>query len=158
FLYLAAAAPFIFIFRWLIRHQLNQKLAVAVTQKELKSSPLNFVRLIPEFFLMFALVFILIALARPQKNNEKVEQWTEGIDIMIGLDISQSMEISDFEPNRLEAAKKVALDFIEGRKQDRIGLVIFSGDAFSLSPLTTDYDLLKNYIKEIKFDMIANKG
>jgi Ca-activated chloride channel family protein len=65
---------------------------------------------------------------------------------MIALDISQSMQIEDFLPNRLEAAKKVARDFIDGRVQDRIGLVVFSGDAFSLSPLTTDYDLLKSYL------------
>jgi len=97
-------------------------------------------------------------LARPQKTNEKVEQWTEGIDIMIALDISQSMQIEDFLPNRLEAAKKVARDFINGRVQDRIGLVVFSGDAFSLSPLTTDYDLLKSYLDEINFEMIENRG
>lgn len=158
FLYLAAAVPLIFIVRWLLRHQFNQKLAVAVTQKELKSSPVNLIRLLPEVFILFALVLIMLALARPQKTNEKVEQWTEGIDIMIGLDISQSMQITDFEPNRLEAAKEVALNFISGRTQDRIGLVIFSGDAYSLSPLTTDYDLLKTYIESIDFDMIENRG
>jgi Ca-activated chloride channel family protein len=97
-------------------------------------------------------------LARPQKTNEKVEQWTEGIDIMIALDISQSMQIEDFKPNRLQAAKDVARDFINGRKQDRIGLVVFSGDAFSLAPLTTDYDLLKNYLEDINFEMIESRG
>ncbi len=66
-----------------------------------------------------------MALARPQKTNEKVENWTEGIDIMIALDISQSMLIEDFTPNRPEAAKKVARNFIDGRVQDRIGMVVF---------------------------------
>ena len=108
--------------------------------------------------MMLTLAFVCLALARPQKSNEKVEQWTEGIDIMIALDISQSMQIEDFLPNRLDAAKKVARDFISGRVQDRIGLVVFSGDAFSLSPLTTDYDLLKNYLDEISFEMIENRG
>ena len=88
FLYLAAAVPLLFIFRWFIRHKFNQKLPVAVTQKDLSSSPLNLIRLIPELLLMLATILIMVALARPQKNNEKVEQWTEGIDIMIGLDIS----------------------------------------------------------------------
>jgi Ca-activated chloride channel homolog len=74
------------------------------------------------------------------------------------LDISQSMLIEDFTPNRLEAAKQVALDFIQGRVQDRIGIVVFSGDAFSLAPLTTDYDLLRSYVKEINFEMIENRG
>ncbi len=154
FLYLLLAAPAIFLVRWLMRYRFNQKLPVAVTPKDLHVSALNLIRLFPEFILMFVLLFVLVALARPQLSNEKVEQWTEGIDIMIALDISKSMEMEDFTPNRLEAAKKVALQFVDGRVQDRIGLVVFAGDAFSLSPLTTDYDLLKSYLKEINFDMI----
>lgn len=158
FLYLLLAVPLLFVVRWLLRYYFNQKLPVAVSQKDLTASPLNLIRLLPELLLMLALMLILTALARPQKTNEKVEQWTEGIDIMIALDISQSMQIEDFTPNRLEAAKKVALDFIKGRVQDRIGLVVFSGDAFSLAPLTTDYDLLRSYINEINFEMIENRG
>jgi Ca-activated chloride channel homolog len=158
FLYLAAITPLLFLVRWLLRHRFNQKLPIAVTRKELKASPFNLVRFIPEFLLMIAFSLIMLALARPQRTNEKVEQYTEGIDIMIGLDISRSMEIADLQPNRLEAAKEVALNFINGRRQDRIGMVVFSGDAFSLSPLTTDYDLLRAYIREIDFDMIQNSG
>lgn len=158
FLYVLLLVPVLFIVRWLLRYYLNQKLPVAVSQKDLHTSPLNLVRLIPEFILMIVLMLMITGLARPQKTNEKVEQWTEGIDIMIALDISQSMLIEDFTPNRLEAAKKVALDFIQGRVQDRIGLVVFSGDAFSLAPLTTDYDLLRSYVKEINFEMIENRG
>lgn len=158
FLYITAAVPLLFIFRWLLRYKFNQKLPVAVTTKDLHGSPLTLIRFFPELLLMFALILILLALARPQKTNEKVEQWTEGIDIMIGLDISQSMQIEDFKPNRLDAAKKVARGFIDGRTQDRIGIVVFSGDAFSLAPLTTDYDLLKSYLDEISFEMIENRG
>ncbi len=158
YLYGIIAIPFLFLVRWLWRYRFNQKLPVALTQKDLKSSSLNLIRLIPEFILMTVLALILVALARPQRSNEKVEQWTEGIDIMLAIDISQSMQISDFTPDRLQAAKTVATDFINGRIQDRIGLVVFSGDAFSLAPLTTDYDLLKNYIKEIDFSMIENRG
>src|SRR5205085_10346159 len=79
-------------------------------------------------------------------------------DIMLGIDISQSMQIEDFQPNRLESAKEVARKFIGGRIQDRIGIVVFSGDAFSLAPLTTDYDLLYAYIDEMNFEMIENRG
>jgi Ca-activated chloride channel family protein len=158
FLYIALASPLIFLIRWIIRQQTNQKLPVAVTQKELKTSPINIIRFIPDLFLMLCLILILVALARPQRSNEKLEQWTQGIDIMLGLDISQSMMIEDFEPNRLEAAKEVALKFINGRKQDRIGMVVFSGDAFSLSPLTTDYDLLRELINDISFDMMQTRG
>lgn len=158
FLYFLIAVPLIFIVRWLLRFYFNQKLPVAVSQRDLSTSPLNLVRLIPEFLMMMAMMLIILALARPQNTNEKVEQWTEGIDIMIALDISQSMQIEDFTPNRLQAAKRVALDFIQGRVQDRIGIVVFSGDAFSLAPLTTDYDLLRSYINEINFEMIENRG
>jgi Ca-activated chloride channel homolog len=158
FLYGIAGVVALFVIRWLLRYKFNQKLPVAVMQKDLRISPVNLIRLIPEFLLMIVLVLILTALARPQKTNEKVEQWTEGIDIMIALDISQSMQAEDFVPNRLEAAKNVAKSFINGRTQDRIGLVVFSGDAFSLSPLTTDYDLLKSYLNDIGFDMIEKSG
>jgi Ca-activated chloride channel family protein len=158
FLYLMAVVPLLFLIRWFWRYRFNQKLAVAVTQKDLKSSPVTLIRFIPDLLLMLVMMLMLTALARPQKTNEKVEQWTEGIDIMLAMDISQSMQIEDFSPNRLQAAKGVAQQFIEGRLQDRIGIVVFSGDAFSLAPLTTDYDLLKSYLKDISFEMIENRG
>ena len=158
FLYGIVAIPLLFLIRWLSRFYLNQKLPVALVKSDLKSSPLNLLRFLPEIILACAAILILIALARPQRTNEKVEQWTEGIDIMLALDISQSMQIEDFKPNRLEAAKDVARDFINGRLQDRIGLVVFSGDAFSLAPLTTDYDLLKTYLNDISFEMIESRG
>jgi Ca-activated chloride channel homolog len=158
FLYGILGVPLLFIIRWLSRYYFNQKLPVALIKSDLKSSPLNLFRFLPEIILSLVLILIIIALARPQRTNEKVEQWTEGIDIMIALDISQSMMIEDFKPNRLEAAKDVARDFIKGRKQDRIGLIVFSGDAFSLAPLTTDYDLLKNYLNDISFEMIESRG
>lgn len=158
FLYGILGVPLLFLIRWVSRYYFNQKLPVALVKSDLKSSPLNLFRFLPEIILSLVLILILVALARPQRTNEKVEQWTEGIDIMIALDISQSMQIEDFKPNRLEAAKDVARDFIKGRKQDRIGLVVFSGDAFSLAPLTTDYDLLKNYLNDISFEMIESRG
>src|SRR5688572_14298674 len=158
FLYLIPALFVLFLIRWLWRYQFNQKLPVAVTHKDLNSSPLTLVRFIPDVLLIFVMALILTSLARPQKTNEKVEQWTEGIDIMLAIDISQSMQIEDFTPNRLQAAKVVAQKFIEGRIQDRIGIVVFSGDAFSLAPLTTDYNLLKSYLKDISFEMIENRG
>jgi len=158
FIYLILAVPVLFIARWMIRHYFNQKLPVALIKSDLKSSPLNWIRIFPEVLLALVLTLLLTALARPQKTNEKVEQWTEGIDIMLAVDISQSMQIQDFQPNRLEAAKDVARDFIKGRIQDRIGIVVFSGDAFSLAPLTTDYELLNSYLNDISFEMIESRG
>ena len=157
-LWFLLAVPIVFLVRWLIRQNTNQKLSVAVTRQDLHASPLALLRLIPDILMFLTLALLVTGLARPQKSNEKVEQWTEGIDIMIALDISQSMLIEDFVPNRLEAAKEVAKNFIDGRVQDRIGLVVFAGDAFSMAPLTTDYDLLRAYLKDITYEMIESKG
>ena len=143
--------PLLFLLRWLIHFRTKQKLQIALTKKEIKWDPASLLRFLPGVLMAAALALIIVALARPQTTNEKVEQWTEGIDIMLVVDISQSMQIEDFKPNRLESAKQVARNFIAGRFQDRIGLVVFSGDAYSLSPLTTDYDLLATYINEIDF-------
>jgi len=158
YLWAILLVPVVIIIRWLTRYYLNQKLPVALVKSELKSTPLTLFRLLPDLILSLVVVLTLVALARPQKTNEKVEQWTEGIDIMLAIDISQSMQIEDFKPNRLDAAREVARDFIKGRKQDRIGIVVFSGDAFSLAPLTTDYALLNSYLNDINFEMIENRG
>ena len=158
FLYLLPLVPLIFILRNLWRKYFGQKVAIALVKSDLKPGKNAWLRFIPEVLICLIAALMLLALARPQRSNEKAEQWTEGIDIMIALDVSQSMEIEDFTPNRLSAAKKVARQFIEGRIQDRIGLVIFSGDAYSLSPLSTDYKLLYSYLEMIDFSMIDTKG
>ncbi len=158
YLYLLFLIPILFVIRWLSRYFFNQKLPVAFLKSDLKSSPITWLRLLPELLISLVLCFLLVTLARPQRTNEKVEQWTEGIDIMLAIDISQSMQIEDFIPNRLTAAKDVARDFIKGRLQDRIGIVVFSGDAFSLAPLTTDYRLLNSYLDDISFEMIESRG
>lgn len=157
-LYLLALIPVIFLIRWLLYFRFRQKLAVALPKKEIKNNPATWLRFLPDLFMTLVLALIIVALARPQETNERVEQWAEGIDIMLVIDISESMKIEDFKPNRLEAAKNVAREFIRGRFQDRIGIVVFSGDAYSLSPLTTDYELLFSYIDNINFDMIQNRG
>jgi Ca-activated chloride channel family protein len=149
---------FILMIRWLIMNRFSKKLPVALIKKDIKSDPISLLRFIPPLLFTLAVILIITALARPQSTNEQVEQWSEGIDIMLVIDISQSMELQDFEPNRLEAAKEVARNFVQGRFQDRIGLVVFSGDAYSRSPLTTDYDLLNTYIDDIQFDLIETRG
>ncbi|MEP0367130.1 MAG: VWA domain-containing protein [Cyclobacteriaceae bacterium] len=156
--YAIPAVLLFLILRWLILHNFSKKLPIALTKKDIKSDPISLLRFIPPLIFALALILIVVALARPQSTNEQVEQWSEGIDIMLVIDISQSMELQDFEPNRLEAAKDVARNFVEGRFQDRIGLVVFSGDAYSRSPLTTDYDLLNTYIDDIQFDLIESRG
>lgn len=158
FLYGLAIIPLLFAGRWLWSKFFARKLPVALVKSDVRTSPSALLRFLPDVLLALTLALVLVALARPQKTNEKVEQWTEGIDIMIAMDVSQSMEIEDFTPNRLAAAKKMARQFIKGRLQDRIGLVIFSGDAYSLTPLSTDYDLLYSYLDAIDFSMIDSRG
>jgi len=103
---------------------------------------------------LLALAAIMVALARPQSALSWQNTTTEGIDIIIASDISGSMLAEDFEPNRLEAGKNIAVDFIKSRPNDRIGLVIFSGESFTQCPLTIDHDVLINLYKDIKYGMI----
>ncbi len=158
YLYGMLLLPLPYILRWLFHFKARQKLEIALIEREAVSSPIAFLRHLPNFLMLVFIAFILVALARPQITDEKVERFTEGIDIVLAMDISESMQIEDFKPNRLEAAKEVALNFIKGRFQDRIGIVVFSGDAYSLAPLTTDYNLLKKYVEEINFEMVQNRG
>tara|TARA_B100000900_G_scaffold358903_1_gene330056 strand:- start:265 stop:1308 length:1044 start_codon:yes stop_codon:yes gene_type:complete len=157
-LYALILIPLIFIIKWVIRRLTNQKLPIALSKENIKNDRLSILRFIPTAIMAAIVLLIILALARPQTTDEQIEQWSEGIDIMMVIDISESMQIQDFKPNRLESAKEVARNFIKGRFQDRIGLVVFSGDAYSRSPLTTDYELLNTYIDDIDFSLIENRG
>ena len=136
----------------------NNFIEVSIPSSNLIRYKFSLLRLIPNSIFILSIIYIIISLARPQKSNEKVEKWSEGIDIMLVIDISESMQIEDFKPNRLESAKDVAKEFINGRFQDRIGLVVFSGESYSRCPLTTDYILLNEYVDEISFDLISSRG
>ena len=105
---------------------------------------------------LLAVALLFIVMARPQSVNRWQKVSTEGIDIIIDLDISSSMLAQDFNPNRLEAAKDVAIRFISGRPDDRIGLVVFSGESFTQCPLTTDHAVLINLFREVKSGMIED--
>jgi len=111
---------------------------------------------IPFILRLLAFLFLIVALARPQKFSTGENVYTEGIDIAIVLDISGSMLAEDFKPNRLDAAKKITDEFIEGRTTDQIGLVIFSREAFTQCPLTIDYSVLRNLLKDVKSGMIED--
>ncbi len=105
---------------------------------------------------MLAIALLIIAIARPQSSSSRQDVSIEGIDIVLALDISGSMIAEDFKPNRIEAAKRVAIDFIDGRPNDRIALVIFSGVSFTQCPLTSDHAVLKNLFKNVKSGMIQD--
>ncbi len=102
------------------------------------------------------LAALITAIARPQTSLSWQDVTTEGIDIVIALDISGSMLAEDFRPNRLEASKQVAMDFISERPYDRIGLVIYGGESFTQCPLTTDHDVLLNLFGDIQNGMIED--
>lgn len=103
-----------------------------------------------------AIILLSLALARPQLSNRWQKESTEGIDIMMALDISGTMQAEDLRPNRLEAAKAVATDFVIDRPNDNIGLVVFAGESFTQCPLTTDHAVLVNLFKSVKFGMIED--
>lgn len=105
---------------------------------------------------MVAVATLVVALARPQSMLSRQEMKVEGIDIVLAMDVSGSMLAEDFKPNRLEAAKKVAADFIDGRRNDRIGLVVFSGEAFTQVPLTIDHPVLLKQLFALKSGMIKD--
>ena len=103
-----------------------------------------------------AIAFLIVVLARPQSTDSWQNVNTEGIDIMLALDISTSMLAEDFRPNRLEAAKDVAATFINGRPNDNIGLVVFAAESFTQCPLTIDHAVLLNLFKDIQPNMIKD--
>ncbi|HBG86767.1 MAG: VWA domain-containing protein [Bacteroidales bacterium] len=116
----------------------------------------SYLRHLPFIFRILTIIFIIIALARPRSTNQLQNVTTEGIDIMISLDISGSMQAMDFKPNRLEAAKDVAINFISGRPNDRMGLVIFASESFTQCPLTLDHNVLTNLFRDVRIGMLED--
>ena len=114
-------------------------------------------RHLPFILRLLAISLLIFCFARPQSSHTEEEVITEGVDIVLALDISSSMLAEDFKPNnRLEAAKLVAKDFIQGRKNDRIGMVVFAAKSFTQCPLTLDYGILLNFIDEVESGMIED--
>lgn len=105
---------------------------------------------------MVALGLFIIALARPQSSSKNQTVNIEGIDIVLAMDISSSMLAADLKPDRLEAAKTVAADFVSGRPGDRMGLIVFSGETFTQVPLTTDHGMMLNMLKDMKCGMLED--
>ncbi|MCB0664077.1 MAG: VWA domain-containing protein, partial [Saprospiraceae bacterium] len=106
-------------------------------------------KLLP-YLRLLALALLVMALARPQRTLKEEEVKAEGIDIMLAMDLSSSMLARDFRPDRLEASKVVAADFVEKRPYDRFGIVAFSGEAFTQCPLTTDHRVVKEFLASLQ--------
>lgn len=113
-------------------------------------------RHLPFVLQMAALALLIVAIARPQSTSTSQTSNIEGIDIILAQDVSGSMLARDLKPDRLEASKKVAADFVEGRPTDRMGLVVFAGESFTQVPLTTDHGIMLNMLKELKNGMIED--
>ena len=115
-----------------------------------------YLRHVPVIVRMAAVTVLIIILARPQSTNSWQNTSTEGIDIVLAMDISSSMLAQDLKPNRLEASKDVAASFINGRPNDNIGLVVFAAESFTQCPLTTDHTVLLNLFKDIQPGIIQD--
>jgi Ca-activated chloride channel family protein len=158
FLYLLALVPVIIVFYLLKQQKASASLRMPGLSpfNDSKRTFRHYLRHILFGFRVLAIILLIIVLTRPQETNSFQNVSTEGIDIVIALDISSSMLARDFEPDRLEASKNIATEFISGRSYDRIGLVIYAGESFTLCPLTTDHATLINLLREVECGMIED--
>ena len=140
----------------LSKMQASFKLASTQAFKKVKPNMRVYMRHFPFVLRVISIALIIIVIARPQAVTSWEETESQGIDIVLALDVSGSMLAQDLQPNRLEAAKKVASEFVTDRKNDRIGLVIFAGESFTQCPLTTDHKVLLNLLKDVNFGMIED--
>ena len=156
-LFLLLLIPIIFWYVWEM-HKSDASMQIS-SHQELKKYPKTLrirLRHLPFVLRVLAIVFIIFAIARPQLSDSWRSENTEGIDIMIALDVSTSMDLPDFKPNRLEVAKQMSIEFIRNRPNDNIGLVVFAGESFTQVPLTTDHAVLINMLNAVNFGMIED--
>jgi Ca-activated chloride channel homolog len=147
--YFLPLVPVFFILRYYLRKNSKQGMPMAFVGAKIRGQWFSFLRFLAPVLLSISLFLLITALARPMLQMKSQRRVSEGIDIMLAVDVSESMYIKDIQPNRLEAAKKIIESFVNTRFQDRVGLVAFSGEAITLSPLTTDYQTISMYLDEI---------
>jgi Ca-activated chloride channel homolog len=157
-LWLLLLLPLMAWYFWKVKRRKRPRIQISSTEAFRHYRPTLRQRLInlPIGLRVLAVAFLIVALARPQSSSKASNVKTEGISIVLALDISSSIVAEDFRPNRIEAAKKVALDFIDGRPNDLIGLVIFSGESFTQCPITSDHTVLKSMVKAVKPGMVKD--
>jgi len=143
---------------WYIYKNKSAHSSIAVSTVDAKGldSWKTYFRHFPFLCRLLCLSFIIIALAKPQSMNDEQHAEGEGVDIVLCIDVSGSMTAQDFIPNRLEAAKAVAIDFVNKRLTDRIAVVIFSGESFTQCPLTTDHNILVTAIQNIRNGLLED--
>jgi Ca-activated chloride channel family protein len=138
----------------LSKMQASFKLASVNAFKGVKPGLKVYMRHLPFVLRVISIGLIILVIARPQSVNSWEESESQGIDIVLALDVSGSMLSQDLQPDRLQAAKKVASEFVTDRRNDNIGLVVFAGESFTQCPLTTDHTVLLNLLNEIEFGLI----
>lgn len=158
FLYGILAIPIAFWLRNALHGRGFQRLSITFVNADTPNSWFVWLRYLYPIAGFLALSALLVALARPQIISKLAERDAEVINIMLALDISDSMTEKDLAPSRLAAAKSVAKRFIEGRLRDRVGLVVFAGEAFTQCPLTNDYELLYGFLENIQHNQIRVAG
>jgi Ca-activated chloride channel homolog len=157
FFWLALLLPLMIFFYW--RNNNLSQASIKVPSIKNFSGLASFrtsIRHFPFVLRLLALSALIIAMARPQTKNDEQQAEGEGVDIVLCIDVSGSMTAQDFIPNRMEAAKKVASDFIDRRLTDRIAIVIFSGESFTQCPLTTDRAVLKSAVESIRNGLLED--
>ncbi len=153
--------PLVIVYQWKGAGRSRVRFSSLEHLKRLKKSASLLGRYILVLLRCLAIALLVIALARPQSGSKASEILTEGIDIILCLDTSESMQALDFKwgnerHNRLEAVKRVVSDFIKGRTNDRIGMVVFGSEAFTQCPLTLDYGVLLNFLDQVEIGMAGN--
>jgi Ca-activated chloride channel homolog len=158
FFYLYLSIPPLIIWYWKYHQKQSANLNISATGAFKDYKPTWKQRFRHSLFVLRLLCFsaLIVALARPRSTSGGQNIFTEGIDIILCMDISPSMLAEDLKPNRIEASKKVALDFIDQRPNDRMGLVVFSGESFTQCPLTSDHTVLKNLFKNLKSGTLSD--
>jgi Ca-activated chloride channel family protein len=158
FLYSLAAVPF--MMAWYLwkgkNNSATMKLSGFENLDERVGSSRVWLRHLLTLFRLVAIVLVIVVLARPQSSNQWDQVTTEGIDIVLCMDVSGSMRAMDFKPNRLEASKNVGIEFVNARQDDRFGLVVFAGESFTQCPMTTDRAVVVNFLKDINFGIIED--
>ncbi len=161
YFWLLAAIPlFVCAFVWsaYLRRKRLERFGDPVTVRTLMPDASPGRELTKFIFFIAAFAFIVTALARPQLGSKYREVKVEGIEMMLALDVSNSMLAEDFEPNRLERTKYAINRLLEGLKQDKVGLVVFAGDAYVQLPITADYMTARNFVRQISPTMVSRQG
>ena len=134
----------------------HMRVSTSVPWMQGRRSVMTYLRHIPYLLRIFALAMVVVAIARPRSSQEMERIDTEGIDIILAMDVSTSMLARDFTPDRISASKDIAIEFIAQRPSDRMGIVVFAGESFTQCPLTTDRATLINMMKEVQTDLIED--